>query len=308
MNPKVVETKGLTKTYGNLTAVDEINLSIEEGEIFGFLGPNGAGKTTTILMLLGLTEPTSGKATVYGYDPTVNPLKVKSLVGYLPERVGFYEDLTAWQNLSFTAELNRLSPKSARERIDRLLTWVGLGDVAHERVGKFSRGMKQRLGIADVLIKEPKLIILDEPTAGIDPQGANQILDLIADISRERKTTVVFSSHLLHHVQRICSSIAIMVKGRLVTQGKIEELGGGRGKYRIEVQVAQPSPELIPNLERVKGIINIEREGEMLFIRCDEDLRPQIAKAIVDSKSLLVQMRMMELSLEEIYMRHMRQS
>lgn len=302
----VVETKGLTKRYGKLVAVEDLNLSIEEGEIFGFLGPNGAGKTTTILMLLGLTEPTSGKAKVFGYDPTTEPLKVKQIVGYLPERMGFYEDLTARENLSLTAQLNRIPPKRAEERIKELLKWVKLEKEADKKVGKFSRGMKQRLGFADVLLKEPKLIILDEPTAGIDPQGVSEILELIADISHKRKTTIIFASHLLHHVQRICSSVGIMVKGRMVAQGRMEELSGKKGRFVIEVEVPQPSPHLINTIEKIKGVRSVEREGDRIYIWSDADLRSHIAKEIVESGSLLFQMRIKEYSLEDIYMKYVK--
>src|SRR5450756_340029 len=164
-----IETVDLTKRYGELTAVDRLNLRIAEGEIFGLLGPNGAGKTTTILMLLGLTEPTSGKARVYGHDSTREPLRVKQIVGYLPDNVGFYEDLTAVENMLYTADLNAIPKKEALKRIHDLLGRVGLADVADKEVGKYSRGMRQRLGIADVLVKQPKIVILDEPTLGSTP-------------------------------------------------------------------------------------------------------------------------------------------
>ncbi|GFP20332.1 ABC-2 type transport system ATP-binding protein, partial [Candidatus Hakubella thermalkaliphila] len=187
----VVETVDLTKSYRNVTAVDKLNLRIEEGEIFGFLGPNGAGKTTIVLMLLGLTEPTSGTARVCGHNPTREPLQVKRITGYLPEKVGFYEDLTARQNLAYTTRLNDLADEDASSVINEALNIVGLSDVADQKVGKFSRGMKQRLGIADVLVKHPRMVFLDEPTSGLDPDGANQLLDTIAQMSKEHKITIV---------------------------------------------------------------------------------------------------------------------
>ena len=181
----VIETQDLTKRYGDLVAVDRLNLSIGEGEIFGLLGPNGAGKTTTILMLLGLSQPAGGSMRVCGFDPTRQPLEVKRLVGYLPDNVGFYPDLTARENLAYTADLNRIARNEARPLIDGLLERAGLADVRDKRVGEFSRGMRQRLGIADVLVKRPRLVYLDEPTLGIDPEGMREVLELITRMSRQ---------------------------------------------------------------------------------------------------------------------------
>ena len=306
MRQVIVETKELTKTYNGFTAVDGLNLRIEEGEIFGFLGPNGAGKTTTILMLLGLTEPSSGTAQVCSYNPTREPLKVKRIVGYLPETLGFYEDLTARQNLRYTAELNGLPKEMAEERIAELLNAVGLSEVADQEVGKFSRGMRQRLGIADIWVKEPKLVFLDEPTSGIDPEGIEDILDLIASMAK-KNMTVIFCSHQLHLVQRICTRIGILAKGHLVVEGPIDRLGReaiGGGKYRIAVEVAQANPELIDSIKRVEGVRELQSSGNSLLITCDEDLRSQIARVIVDSGSLLVGMKVEEYSLETIYKKY----
>ena len=214
----------LTKRYGSETAVNHLNLTVGEGEVFGFLGPNGAGKTTSILMFLGLTEPTSGKVRVVGFDPTRDPFHVKEKVGYLPENVGFYDDMDARQNLRFIAKLNRIPDKVSTTRIDETLGLVGLLDEAKKKVGVYSKGMRQRLGIAEVLIKEPKLLFLDEPTIGLDPDGTNRMLDLIHTLSRDRGMTIFLSSHLLDQVQRICDRVGIMIKGNLVAVGPIEEL------------------------------------------------------------------------------------
>ena len=220
----VIRIEGLTKRYGTQIAVDNLNLEVAAGEIFGFLGPNGAGKTTTMLMLLGLTEPNAGTVRVFGYDPAREPLKVKEVIGYLPENVGFYEDMDARQNLRYIARLNRIPDKVSTARIDRLLKEVDLAKEADKRVGSYSKGMKQRLGIAEVLIKEPRVIFLDEPTIGLDPDGTNRMLDLIFNLSRERKITIFFSSHLLDQVQRISDRIGIMIKGKLVAAGSLAEL------------------------------------------------------------------------------------
>jgi len=220
----VIRTEELTKRYGKQTAVDRLSLEVTEGEVFGFLGPNGAGKTTTMLMLLGLTEPTSGTVRVCGYDPARDPLKVKELIGYLPENVGFYEDMDARQNLRYIARLNRVPDAVSTGRIDRLLDQVDLAKESDKKVGSYSKGMRQRLGIAEVLVKEPKVLFLDEPTIGLDPDGTNRMLDLIRGLSRKRRMTIFFSSHLLEQVQRISDRIGIMIRGKLVAAGPLAEL------------------------------------------------------------------------------------
>lgn len=225
----IIQTRGLTRRYGRQTAVDQLELEVEEGEIFGFLGPNGAGKTTTILMLLGLTEPTAGSARVLGYDPVRDPLPIKRQVGYLPENVGFYDDLTGRENLRYIAELNRIPEPEATAKIESALRTVGLAEEGDKLVGAYSRGMRQRLGIAELLVKDPRLLILDEPTLGLDPDGTNKMLDLIRDLNRSRGITVMLSSHLLDQVQRICHRVGIMIKGRLVALGTIEELARRKG-------------------------------------------------------------------------------
>ena len=235
----IIETEGLTKVYGSQTAVNQLTFQIREGEVFGFLGPNGAGKTTTLLMFMGLTEPTSGKVRVCGFDPARDPLGVKERVGYLPENVGFYEDMDARQNLRFVARLNRIPDDVSLERIEELLNVVGLLEEAEKKVGIYSKGMRQRLGIAEVLVKEPKVIFLDEPTIGLDPDGTNRMLNLIHSLSREKNITVFLSSHLLDQVQRICDRVGIMIKGELVAIGPIQELGQkklgiDKGYYTLE--------------------------------------------------------------------------
>jgi len=222
--PFIIEAEGLTKRYDSYTAVSQLNLRIQEGEIFGFLGPNGAGKTTTLLMFLGLTEPTSGRVRICGFDPTRDPLRVKEKVGYLPENVGFYEDMDARENLRYVARLNRIPDGVSAQRIDELIGLVGLQEEAAKQVGTYSKGMRQRLGIAEVLVKDPKLIFLDEPTIGLDPDGTNRMLDLIQSLSRKKRITVFFSSHLLEQVQKISDRVGIMIKGSLVAVGPIQEL------------------------------------------------------------------------------------
>jgi ABC-2 type transport system ATP-binding protein len=302
----VVETKDLTKRYDGVTVVDRLNLHVAENEVFGLLGPNGAGKTTTILMLLGLTEPTSGTARVFGFNSTREPLKVKRLTGYLPEKLGFYENLTARENLKFIAQLNNISGAESEHLIEQVLKAVGMAKAANLAVGKFSRGMKQRLGIADVLIKKPKLAFLDEPTAGLDPEGINQILGLIAKMPK-MGTTVVFSSHRLHEVQRVCHSIGILSQGKLVVEGSLNALSRkalAEGRYRIEVETAKASPQLVKVIGKIRRVRKVKAKGNVLHISADADLRAEIAKAVVKSKVPLIEMKIQEFSLDEIYMKY----
>ena len=301
----IVVTEGLTKNYGNKVAVDNLWMSVSEGEIFGFLGPNGAGKSTAILMLIGLTEPTSGRAIVSGYDSTRESLKVKRITGYFPEKVGFYNDMTAKENLYYTARLNNIPEAEISDGVDNVLGIVGLSEVGDQLVKQYSRGMKQRLGIADVLVKDPKLVILDEPTAGLDPEGASQILDTIAGMNKNRNMTIIISSHQLNLVQHICHRVAILSEGKKVADGTIEELGRkmlGGGRYRIEVEIASITEELVEKIRSQKGVVSAEVKDNFIHLICEEDIRPQIAKTIVDNNSLLVQMRIQDYALEEIYM------
>jgi len=220
----VIELSGLTKNYGSFVAVDNLNLNIRKGEIFGLLGPNGAGKSTTILMMLGLTEPTSGTALVCGINSTTHPIDVKRKVGYLPEDVGFYDDMTAMENLLYTAALNGISRKEAHEDALRLLERVGLAHVVDKKAGKFSRGMRQRLGLADVLIKKPEVIILDEPTSGIDPAGVQDFMRLVLELSHKDGLTIIFSSHILAQVQQVCDRVGLFNDGRLLAEIELSDI------------------------------------------------------------------------------------
>ena len=302
----IVQAQGLRKAYGPVQAVDGLTLEIQEGEIYGLLGPNGSGKTTTILILLGLTEPSGGEVRVAGFNPTREALKVKRIVGYLPENVGFYEDLTARENLRYIARLNGIPDSDSKARIQEVLEQVGLSDVADRPVGTYSRGMRQRLGIADVLIKRPKLAILDEPTTGIDPEGASQMLDMIVEMRREQGLTILLSSHLLHQVQRVCDRVGIMHRGKLVVEGTVDELGAkssGEG-VELEVQVRGAGPELLAALEALEGVREVTSEDGRLRISCDRDVRGQIARTILEHGAELQELRRRVFTLEEIYLRY----
>ena len=262
VEPPIVAA-GLTKRYGDLVAVDGLDLELRRGEIFGLLGQNGAGKTTTILMLLGLTEPTGGTARVMGLDPARDALRVKRQVGYLPDSVGFYGDLTGRQNLRYTARLNGLRGDEAEARIEEALRQVGLSDRADGRADTYSRGMLQRLGIADALIKDPEILILDEPTAAIDPIGVVEILQLLRDLVRERGVTVLLSSHLLTQVQSVCDRVGIFAAGRLTGLGTVAELAAQFGSDTGQVEVTFEGEQASSAAERIgpflAGIPQVER-------------------------------------------------
>ncbi len=318
VDENIIELTNLTKKYGSFTAVDQLNLNIRRGEIFGLLGPNGAGKSTTILMMLGLTEPTSGSASVCGIDPTTNPIEVKRRIGYLPEDVGFYDSYTGFDNLMYTAKINGLSEKDAGNKVTLILGRVGLSDAAGKKTGKYSRGMLQRLGLADVLVKNPEIIILDEPTLGLDPTGVKEFLSLIVDLSREEGLTVLFCSHDLHHVQEVCDRVGIFVNGKLLAEGDISTLSRKlftKSKYVIELGVVQRSQPGVPKvnytadllkeqLQNIDGINSIEIKDGIFQIGCSDDMTFEISKAIIESGTGLFYLNKKEYGLDDIYYKY----
>jgi ABC-2 type transport system ATP-binding protein len=307
MSETVIETRGLTKRYGKVVAVSGLDLAIEAGEVFGVLGPNGSGKTTTILMLLGLTEPTSGSVAVLGYDPFRQPLEVKRRVGYLPDSVGFYDNLSARENLAYTARLAGMRSAEAEGRIGEALGRVGLTGVADRRVATFSRGMRQRLGIAEVLMKQSRVAILDEPTSGLDPQATQELLDLIGELRRDGMT-IVISSHLLGLVQSICDRVALFREGRIGLIGKVGDLAREvlGGAYVVEVEA--DGVDLAEALHGLEGIGRILPKGANLSrVDADRDLRPEIARRVVVAGGSLHNMAISRSSLDEVYVRYFEQ-
>jgi len=309
-NRIVIETQDLTKAYGKFIAVEKLNLQIAEGEVFGFLGPNGAGKTTTILMLMGFCEPTSGIARINGYDPAREPIKVKKVLGYMPEKIGFYDDLTARENLEYTGRLNGLVTKQLTGRIGELLEMVGLQDKADQVVGKFSHGMKQRLGIADVMIKEPRVAIFDEPTSGIDPEGTDQVLNLIHEMARQ-KVTVLISSHQLHQVQKICTQVGIFSKGKLMASGSVDKLGREalrKGQFNIILPVAQLTEVLREEVMKLPSVVDIETKENSTVVISNANISQQLEEVVSRVTGLKVQMKVEEFELEEVYMKYFKES
>jgi ABC-2 type transport system ATP-binding protein len=305
MSDTVIEASGLTMRYGAATAVDGVSFAINRGEIFGLLGPNGAGKTTTILMMLGLTEVTGGTVRVMGYDPVREPLQVKRLVGYLPDTVGFYDHMTAADNLRYTAGLIGIPVAERDARIASALDRVGLADVRNKRVGAFSRGMRQRLGLAEILMKQVSIAILDEPTSGLDPHATAELLEMIRALKREG-VAVLVSSHLLERVQSTCDRVALFHAGRIALLGTVPELarqvlGGG---YTVEVE-ADGGQSLADKLAAVPGVRSVEQPGPGRYrLLAEGDMRPQAAAAVVNAGGQLRHLSVEAPSLDAIYNRY----
>jgi ABC-2 type transport system ATP-binding protein len=304
MSETVIEAQDLTKRYGRATAVDNVSFTIGRGEIFGLLGPNGAGKTTTILMLLGLTDISAGQARVLGHDPVREPLAVKRRVGYLPDSVGFYDHLSAADNLRYTARLIGFAPAEREDRIAAALARVQLKDVADQRVGTFSRGMRQRLGLAEIMMKEASIAILDEPTSGLDPQATAELLAMIRALKQDG-VAVLISSHLLDRVQSVCDRVALFQAGKIVLIGTVEELGrkvlGGGFAVEVEAQ----GERLDERLRQVPGVRAVELTGPDRFrLLAERDVRPEAAAAVVAAGGRLTRLSVEEPSLEVIYTRY----
>lgn len=308
MTEAIIELHELTKVYDSQTAVDGLTLTIRRGEVFGLLGPNGAGKSTTILMMLGLTEPTSGTVRVCGLNSTRQPLDVKKRVGYLPDDVGFYEDMTGFENLVYTASLNGLSVEEGRARASELLELVGLSEAADKKAGKYSRGMRQRLGLADVLIKQPELIILDEPTLGIDPEGVRDFLKLIKQLNEQERLTVLVSSHHLHQVQEICDRVGLFVEGKLLAQGDVPSLASklfDKESIQIQVVLSPCTEEMIQGIERISQVERVTKADEQrIDIYATEDVTADVARTAVEAGADLKHISKKDYGLDEIYHRY----
>lgn len=310
MKNPIIQLKGLTKNYGRQIAVENLNLEVYEGEIFGLLGPNGAGKTTSILMMLGLTEPTRGTATVCGYNATRDAIKVKKKVGYMPDSVGFYDHMTALENLVYIGRLNGLSVTEVKEKAARVLDLVGLTAAADKKTSTFSRGMKQRLGLADVLIKDPEVIILDEPTLGIDPAGVKDFLLLIRQLSREQNLAVLLSSHHLHHVQQVCDRVGIFVDGRLLAEGNLETLSKqlfGKNGYTTVISLEHPLTDPWPLQQVLTAwdfIDDIASNGNTIEVTGSQNITPALVRFLVENDYNIISVNQKNYGLDDIYQKY----
>jgi ABC-2 type transport system ATP-binding protein len=313
----LIVTRRLSKRYESLVAVDHLDIEVRAGEIFGLLGQNGAGKTTTILMLLGLTEPSGGGARVAGFDPARNPIEVKRHVGYLPDNVGFYDGMTGRQNLRYTAKLNGLSGPLAESKIAEAIEHVGMTERADTKVETYSRGMKQRLGIADALVKDPSILILDEPTTAIDPIGVIEILDMLRRLVKERGLAILLSSHLLAQVQSVCDRVGIFAAGKLIGVGTVAELADqfGEEAARIEIGFEGIGPNdyaaTAKTLAAIPGISTVEppaRTGDPFVVLTQPRDATAAAREALIKTSLghglrLSSIREVAPSLDDIYRR-----
>lgn len=298
----MIQVNGLTKDYGARRAIDNLTFDAEQGEIVGFLGPNGAGKTTTMRILTGYMPPTDGNATVAGYDIVEESLEVRKRVGYLPETVPVYNDMTALEYLKFMADLRRIP--DAEERAYETLEGVNLKDRANSYIGTFSKGMRQRIGLAQALIHRPEVLILDEPTIGLDPAQVVEIRNVIREIGKDR--TVLLSTHILSEAQQICDRVLIINKGKIVTEDTPENLQSRLvGAQRVVLRVRGDSDGLPGKINKVKGVRSVEAktDGSVEFeFGAGEDARPQVAKAVIQAGYELLEMRPIGMSLEEIFL------
>ncbi|MER1966397.1 ABC transporter ATP-binding protein [Castellaniella sp. GW247-6E4] len=301
MSAPVITAQGLGKRYGRHTALHEISFEVGAGEVFGLLGPNGAGKTTTILILLGLTEATRGTVRILGENPQRKPLEVKRRVGYMPDSVGFYDQLTALDNLSYTAKLLGIEPGERNARILQALERVNLAAHARQRVGTFSHGMRRRLGLAEIIMKRAPIAILDEPTSGLDPQSTESFLALIEEL-RADGTTILLSSHLLDQVQRVCDRVALFNAGRIVLAGPVDELARQVLGDSHEIRLTAVGPDIRAALATVPGVSQVRMpEPGHYVLQAAGDVRADAARAAIQAGAGLQSLAVDVPSLEAIY-------
>lgn len=297
----MIHTKNLTKEYDGFRAVDNLNLKVEKGQIYGFLGPNGAGKTTTILMLLGILKPTEGEIYIMGEPLSKNPLNIKRRIGVVSEKQYLYKDMTAWEYLNFFADLYGV--KNKEKRIDELLSAVNLIDVKDRKLGAFSRGMQQKLGFTRALLHDPDLLLLDEPVSGLDPTGIKQIRDLIEKENKKGRT-VFISSHLLSEVEKLCSKVAIINRGKLLAEDSMDNLRRKLTDFvQIEVELTEVSKDILDTLRSFDFIKEIHQEKNVLTLKVttDKDHRADISKAIAQKGGVVLGIKTLGISLEEAF-------
>ncbi len=297
----MIRVEGLTKDYGSRRAVDNISFHAEKGEILGFLGPNGAGKTTTMRILTGFMPPTSGKAEIAGFDVVEQSLEVRRRVGYVPETVPLYPDMTVIDYLKFMADLRRV-PK-ADERVDEVMVTVNIEDRARGYIGNLSKGLKQRVGLAQALLHQPEVLILDEPTIGLDPAQIIEVRNLIRDLGKER--SVMLSTHILSEAQQVCDRVLIINRGKIVAEDTPERLQSRlAGSQKVLVKVAGDADGLENVISAVPGVMRVSQSvdgGLELEMQAGQDIRPTLARSIISANFDLLEMRQVGLSLEDIF-------
>jgi ABC-type multidrug transport system ATPase subunit len=296
----VLEVKALTKIYNGLKAVNDVSFQIQKGEIFGFLGPNGAGKTTTIKSILGLIQFNNGEIRINGLDMIRDSKKAKRFVGYLPEKVAFYGNLTAMQNMRFYAEMKNASKADC----ESLITAFGLGDVIHKKVGQFSKGMVQRLGMARAMLGNPPILILDEPSGGLDPRGVVLIREKIREL-KNQDSTIFVSSHILSEVQEVCDRVGIINKGILVAEDTVSNLGRKLNlKPKILLELQEDAKGIEVAVKNVNGVDHVTIKGKNVEVVCDPTVKAKVIVAIEQAGGNIVNLQTKEPSLEEVFMRY----
>jgi ABC-2 type transport system ATP-binding protein len=306
-NPLVIETHGLSKTYKNLQALKSLNLKVQHNSIFGFLGPNGAGKTTTIKLMLGLTRPTAGSASIFGLDSVQHSVEIRARIGYLPQEPHFYEYMTARQTLRFTAEFFFKGPAKAIEaRVEEMLQLVDLADKADRPIRTFSGGERQRLGIAQAQVNYPDLLILDEPAASLDPLGRRDVLEVMSKL--RKYATIFYSTHILDDVQRVSDTVVILNKGQLVAEGPIEELlAGSEGViYIIHMKgAADQALKMVQGLPWVSAVKASQKNDESIWqVSVTDPLESenQLLKLLVNSPVTVTEFRRKQYELEDVFL------
>jgi ABC-2 type transport system ATP-binding protein len=298
----MIKVEGLTKDYGLRRAIDNLTFHAEKGEILGFLGPNGAGKTTAMRILCGYMPPTSGVAKVAGFDVVDQSLDVRKRVGYLPETVPLYTDMSVFDYLKFMADLRHL--KDADERVDEVLETVHMTERSESMISSLSKGMRQRIGIAQAIIHKPEVLILDEPTIGLDPAQIVDVRSIIRELGKER--TVLLSTHILSEAQQVCDRVLIINKGKIVAEDTPERLQARlTGSGRIFLKVRGDEDGLAGVIKKVAGVVNVDPEGEgalEVSTVAGQDLRPEIARVVVKEGFDLLEIRLVGMSLEDIFM------
>jgi ABC-type multidrug transport system ATPase subunit len=300
METAIIEVNNLTKFYNGFKAVDNISFQVRKGDIFGFLGPNGAGKTTTIKAMLGLIHTIHGHVKIDGFKIKITGKEFKKRIGYLPEHVAFYPNLTALENLNFYAELKNLTPGECIS----LIAKFGLAEHAHKKVGKFSAGMIQRLGLARACLGNPMIIVLDEPFAGVDPRGVITIRDTIKKYNKQGVTFFI-SSHVLSEIQMVCNHVAIINKGALVVKDNIQGLSNQlKIKPWLHLKLSSISDKILKAVKKIKGVYKINITGNNLNIMCDPVTKIKVVLAIEKSGGNILNIQTKEPSLEEIFLRY----
>lgn len=306
----MIEVRNLTKTYGQHHAVDDISFTVEDGEILGFLGPNGAGKTTTMNILTGYISATSGQAMIDGVDILDDPEGVKKKIGYLPEFPPVYNDMTVGEYLDMVTKLKKVKEAERKKSVETVMDVVGIADMKKRLIANLSKGYKQRVGLAQALIGDPKILILDEPTVGLDPKQIIEIRNLIRDLGK--KHTIIFSSHVLSEVSAVCERVIIINKGKLVASDTPDNLSKQlQGANRLQIRVAAPEKQAIKIVREIPGIKNVQYQGEReegtsdFIVETDSelDVRKTVFNGMARSGYPLLMMSPLELSLEEIFLK-----